>query len=65
MEMSLLLPINQTYDVVASRMQQGRSSSHLEPWLHQEPWRRYLSSLTSADPLSLYLLMSLSLFIPG
>lgn len=65
MEMSLLLPINQTHDVVASRMQQGRSSSHLEPWLHQEPRCRYLSSLTSADPLSLYLLMSLSLFIPG
>lgn len=55
--MLLLHPINQKYDVVASRMQQPGLSSPLEPWLHQDTWRRS-SSLTSAEPLTLYLLMS-------
>lgn len=59
--MSLLLPINQNYDAVASRMWQPCKSPPLEPRLHQEPRRCHSSSLTSADPLSLYLLTSLSL----
>lgn len=60
--MFLLLPINQKYDGGGSRMQQPRSSSPLEPQLRQDPrWR--LSSLTSAEPLTLYLLMSLSLHL--